>query len=81
MNNLHSLITRSTAAFRDRPSDIVERAFPLAGLAVQAVGWVGRLYFIADGLIYARRTEGDAGTVEHRCAFGPANIAVQDGQM
>ena len=81
MNNLHTFIAGSAAAFRDGPADIVERALPLAGLAVQTVRWIGRLYFITDGLIYARRTESDAGTVEHRCAFGPANIAVQNCQM
>ena len=78
---LHSFIARSTAAFRNRPPDIVERTFPLAGLAVQAVGWIGRLYIIADGLIYSRRAERNAGTVEYQRASGPANLRVQNRQV
>ena len=75
---LHSFVARSAAAFGDRPPDIVERTLPLAGLAVQAVGWIGRLYIIADGLIYSRRAERNAGTVEYRRAFGFANLRVQN---
>ena len=78
---LHSFIARSAPAFRNRPPDIVERTLPLAGLAVQAVGWIGRLYIIADGLIYPRRTERNAGTVEFRRAFGYANLRVQNRKM
>jgi hypothetical protein len=78
---LHSLIARSAAAFGDSPSDIVERTLPLAGLTVQAVGWIGWLYFIVNGLIHTRRAERNAGTVEYRCAFGFANLRVQNRQM
>ena len=60
---LHLFIARyAAAAFRDCSPDIVERTLPLAGLAVQAVGWIGRLYIIANGLIYPRRAERNAGT-------------------
>lgn len=75
---LHSLIARSAAAFGDRPPDIVEGTFSLAGFAVQAVGRVGRLYLVVDCLIYSRRAERNTGTVEYRRAFGSANIAVQN---
>ena len=78
---LHSLIAWSAAAFRDRPPDIVERTLPLAGLAVQAVGWVGRLYFIAHRFINPRRAECNTGTAELRCASGPANVGIQNRQM
>ena len=78
---LHSLIAWSAVTFGGSPSDIVERTLPLAGLTVQAVGWIGRLYFIADSLIDSRRAERNAGTVELRRAFGFANLRVKNRQM
>ena len=73
---LQSFITRSAAAFGNGPSDIVEGTFSLTGLAVQTVGWIGRLYLVVNRLIYPRRTECNAGTVEPRSAFFHTDIAV-----
>jgi len=78
---LHSLISRSAATFGDRPSDIIERTFSLAGLTVQAVGRVGRLDLVVNRLVDSRRAESYAGIVEFRLAFGFANITVQNCQM
>ena len=78
---LHPLISWSAATFGDRPPDIIERTLPLAGLTMQTIGWVGRFYFIVDGLIYPRRTECNTGAVEHRCASGLANVRIQNRQM
>jgi len=78
---LHSLISRSTGAFGSGPADIVERTLPLTGPAVQAVGRIGRLNLIVHSFINASRAERNTGAVEPRCAFSPANITVQNGQM
>ena len=78
---LHLLIARSAAAFRDSPADIVERTLLLARLAVQTVGRVGRLHFIMHRLINPRRAECNTGTAELRCAFGIANIRIQNRQV
>jgi len=73
---LQSFITRSASAFGDCPSDIVEWTFSLAGLAMQTVGRIGRLYLIVHRLVYPRRTECNAGTAELRSAFFRTDIAV-----
>ena len=75
---LHSSVSWAAGAFGDRPSDIVKGALSLAGFAVQAVGRIGRLYFVVYRLVYARRAEGDTGAVEPRCAFSAANVGIQN---
>ena len=74
MNNLHSFVTWAAGAFGACPADIVERALPLAGLAVQAVGWISRLYDIMNRLIYTRRAECDTWTIKNRCALGFTDV-------
>ena len=78
---LHSLIAWPAPAFRNSPPDIVERALPLAGFAMQTVGWIGWLYFIVHRLVYTRRAECNTGTIEYGCAFGLANGRIQNRQM
>ncbi len=70
---LHLFIAWSAAAFRNAPSDIVERTLSLASLAVQTVRRIGRQYFVVDRLIYSCGAERDTGTIEHGCAFGFTN--------
>jgi len=78
---LHPFVAWSAAAFRDSPSDIVERAFPLACFAVQAVGWIGGFYLVMNSFIHTGRTKRNAGTVKFRRTFGPANLGIKDRQV
>jgi hypothetical protein len=73
---LYSFVSRAAGAFGDCPADIVEGAFSPAGFAVQAIGWIGRLYDALNGLVYACRTESNAGGIKFGGAFLGADVPV-----
>jgi len=73
---LQSLITRPASTLGGRPADIIERAFPLAGLAVQAIGRIGRLYLLADSFVYTGRAERNARPAEFGGALPLTDITV-----
>ena len=75
---LHSFVAGAACAFGAGPADVVEGAFTLTGLAVQAIGGIGGLDHILNGFIYARGTKGDAGAIETGGAFSPADIGIEN---
>ena len=68
-SRLHGFVFRAAGRFGDGPADVVKRAFPLAGFAVQAVGRIGGLDLLVDHFIDACRAERNAGRAELRGAF------------
>ena len=81
VGTLHSLVAWSAAAFGDGPSDIIQGALSLAGLAMQAVRGIGGLDLAVNRLIDPRGTEGNAGTVKQGRTFRPAQFGIPNGQM
>jgi len=73
---LHSFVARAAAALGAGPADIVKRAFPLAGFAVQTVRRVGRLDLVANRLIDAGRAKHNARAGELRRALIFTNFIV-----
>jgi len=78
---LHPFVARAAAAFGGRPADVVERALPLTGLAVQAVRRVGGLDLVVDRLVDARRAERNARRVQDRAALRVADRPVENCQV